>query len=106
MASPEERRIRRQLARLGFKLLKSRRRAELSIDDRGGYAVVRRSTGRFVCSGNFSLTLEEAQAAIILARKGEFDPHPLDGPQFEFDTRAVDKLLFDAAGQPKAKFTV
>jgi hypothetical protein len=106
MASPDERRVRRNLAKVGLKLVKSRRRAELSIDDRGKYSVVRRSNGRFICSGDFSLSLEEARACIVLARKGEFDPHSLDGPQFEFDTRALDKLLFGASGKPKAKFPV
>jgi hypothetical protein len=78
MASPDERRVRRNLAKVGLKLVKSRRRAELSIDDRGKYSVVRRSNGRFICSGDFSLSLEEARACIVLARKGEFDPHSLD----------------------------
>jgi hypothetical protein len=94
MASPEERRVRRSLAKVGLRLLKSRRRADLTIDDRAGYAVQRRSNGRFVCPGNYGLTLDEARACVVSARKGSFDSRALD-ELLAFDDSALKLLEFN-----------
>lgn len=96
MASPDERRVSRALAKLGLRLRKSRRRAELSIDDRGGYAVQQKKDGRFVCTGNFGLTLDEARAFVVLARRGKLGLSPLD--MLEFDDLAV--ASFSLAARP------
>lgn len=104
MASAAEQLVRRSLAKVGLKLVKSRRRADLSIDDRGLYAVQRTKDGRFVCSGDFGLTLEQARAVIVLARRGKLGPSPLD--MLEFDEGGLDLLMFDSHGKPKTKFTV
>jgi hypothetical protein len=85
MANAEERRVRRSLAKLGFRLLKSRRRVAPTIDDRGRYAVQRLSDGRFVAGVDFSLTLTDCMSAIVVIRRGGL----------QFDTAVCDQLTFD-----------